>query len=270
MLKKPELISEIMLNKKGVNMLHAIKDIENFKLKNKNQDLGHIKDFYIDDLSWVTRYIVVDTGSWLTGKKVLISPHSLKKPNFLDNVIYTDLTQEQIKGSPHISEKEPVSRQHEIDLRKYYGWPAYWSMTTSMQGILDDIKKEIEAEESKEKDPHLRSIRELRGYDVQAIDGDVGIVDSFIIDDDKWVIKYIVFDARKWLHWLPGGKYFLFAPEWTKDIKWDNSKIIVNLDRDTIENGPEFTSAKDIDSQFENKLYICYKSFLDKKIVDVK
>lgn len=251
-------------------MLHVIKDIENFKLVNEKQELGFIKDFYIDDLSWITRYIVIDTGNWLTGKKVLISPFSLKKPNFIDKVIYTDLTKEEIENSPSISDEEPVSRQHEINLNKYYGWPAYWSMTTSMQGILEDVRREIkEKEESKNKDPHLRSIRELRNYNVEAVDGDVGVVDSFIIDDENWIIKYIVLDTRKWLHWMPGGKYFLIAPEWTKKIEWNNSKIVVDLDKETIEKGPEFKSAAEIDEQFENRVYACYKAFIDKNIVEV-
>jgi len=185
-------------------------------------------------------------------------------------VIYTDLNREQIENSHHISEKEQVSRQHEINLHKYYGWPAYWSMTSSMQGVLEKVHNEIEEEKkSKDNDTHLRSIRELRNYDVEVIDGDVGVVDSFVLDDNKWIIKYIVLDTRKWLHWLPGGKYFLIAPEWTKEIKWNDSKIAVDLDKETIENGPEFKSAEEIDEEFENRIYSCYKVFIDRKIVDV-
>ena len=199
----------------------------------------------------------------------MISPYSLKKPNFIKNEIYTELTKEQIENSPHISEKEPVSHQHELDLHKYYGWPAYWSMNTSMQGVLEDIKTEIEEEKSENNDPHLRSVSELRSYDVEAVDGEVGVVDSFLIDDNKWIIKYVVLDTRKWLYWLPGGKYFLIAPEWTKDISWNDSKIVVDLDKETIKNGPEFKSAEEVDEQFENSIYSCYKTFIDKKIIDV-
>jgi hypothetical protein len=251
-------------------MLHVIKDLERLKIDTVNEDIGYVYDFYFDDVSWITRYIVVDTGNWLTGKKVLVSPYSIKKPNFLENKISTDLSKKQIKNSPDVSLEEPVSRQFEQMLSEYYGWPAYWSMDASMQAMAarynsDDAK----ALKLGKDDPHLRSVREVRNYTINAIDGEIGVVDSFIIDDQNWIIKYLVIDTRKWLHWLPGGKDVLIAPEWIENIKWNRSTVNVALDKETIENGPEFTSAKEIDEKFENKLYNCYKEFVEKKIVDI-
>lgn len=251
-------------------MLHVIKKLENLKISNAKEGIGYLKDFYFDDESWVTRYIVVDTGSLFTGRKVLISPNSLKKPNFLESSIYTDLTQKQIEDSPPISKEEPVSHQHEIKLSEYYGWPAYWSMETSMRGAIEATKRELkEKEQEKENDPHLRSIREVRNYRIEAIDGEIGVIDSFIIDDANWIIKYLVIDTRKWLHWLPGGKNILVAPEWIKKIDWENSKVTVDLNKKTIEEGPEFIDVKGIDKEFENRLYNCYKEFVERNIVDV-
>jgi hypothetical protein len=250
-------------------MLHVIKDLERLKINTIDEDIGYVYDFYFDDKSWITRYIVVDTGNWLTGKKVLVSPYSIKKPNFIEKTISTNLTKKQIENSPHISFEEPVSRQFEQMLSDYYGWPAYWSMDASMQAMAamnkDENPKSLRI---KDGDPHLRSVREVRDYNIQAIDGEIGIVDSFIIDDENWVIKYLVIDTRKWLHWLPGGKYVLIAPEWIEKIEWRKSKVNVALDRNTIENGPEFTSVEAIDDKFENKLYNCYKNFIEQKIVD--
>lgn len=253
-------------------MLHVIKELENLEIRNEKESLGYLSDFYIDDLSWTTRYVVVDTGKWLTGKKVLVSPHSIKKPDFLENVIYTNLSKEQIEKSPHVSEKEPVSRQNEIDLQKYYGWPAYWTITPSMQEVIEENKKSTKArkgENDTERDSHLRSIREIRKYYIEGINGEIGIVDGFVIDDDKWLIKYLVLDTRKWLHWLPGGKKILITPEWIRKIEWNKSKMFVDLDKETIEKSPEFKSAEEIDEKYENKLFACYKEFIDKKIINV-
>lgn len=251
-------------------MLYIIKNLENMKISNKIENLGYLNDFYIDDLSWTTRYVVLDTGNWLTGKKILISPHSIDKPNFLDNIIYTNLTKEKIANSPEISEVEPVSRKHELKLLKYYGWPPYWTFSPSMQNIVNqNIKDQSDNPKANFNDSHLRSIREIRKYYIQGLDDEIGVVDSFIIDDHNWIIKYLVLDTRIWLHWLPGGKKVLVAPEWIRNIEWKNSKMYLNLDRETIEKSPEFKSAEEIDEEYENKLYACYKEFIDKIIVDV-
>jgi len=47
------------------------------KLAASDGEIGQVKDFYFDDQNWVMRYLVVDTGSWLSGRKVLISPPCL-------------------------------------------------------------------------------------------------------------------------------------------------------------------------------------------------
>lgn len=246
-------------------MLHVIKDLERFKIINNNEEIGYLDDYYFDDVSWIARYIVADTGNWLTGKKVLVSPHSIKKPNYLEKTISTNLTKEQIENGPNISNVEPVSRQHEIVLSEYYGWPAYWNMDASLQSMAAIDKEKVS--KSKKGDPHLRSVREVRNYLIEALDGEIGVVDSFIINDDNWVIEYLVIDTRKWLHWLPGGKYVLIFPEWIQEIKWSKSKVFVDLDKETIEKGPDFNSAEEIDDNFKNKLYNCYKEFIEKKIV---
>ena len=59
-------------------MLRSIKDLEHYAIGATDGDIGRVKDFYFDDDSWVVRYLVVDTGSWLAGRSVLISPISLQ------------------------------------------------------------------------------------------------------------------------------------------------------------------------------------------------
>jgi hypothetical protein len=40
-------------------------------------EIGRVKEFYFDDLHWTVRYLVAETGNWLTGRQVLISPYAL-------------------------------------------------------------------------------------------------------------------------------------------------------------------------------------------------
>ena len=46
------------------------------KLRESDGDIGHVKDFYFNDQQWVIRYVIADTGSWLPGRLVLISPYA--------------------------------------------------------------------------------------------------------------------------------------------------------------------------------------------------
>lgn len=245
-------------------MLHVIKDLERLKINAKDGDVGYVYDFYFDDTTWITRYIVADTGNWLTGRSVLLSPNAVDKSDFNEKALSVNLKKEQIENSPSISEDEPVSLQHEKLLTDYYGWPAYWTLDPALQSMVAMKQDEYE-KEGTQGDPHLRSIREVRSYDVEVLEGDIGVVDSFIVDDSNWNIKYLVVDTRKWLHWLPGGKFVLISPEWIDKVDYQRSKIFLSVDKKTIEDIPEYEHAEDIDMKFENKLYDCYKTFLNRK-----
>ena len=72
-------------------------------------DIGHAGDFILDDESWVIRYLVVDTGIWLHGRSVLVSPQRIEKTNWSDSKIRIDLPKDQIKESPKYDPSVPVN-----------------------------------------------------------------------------------------------------------------------------------------------------------------
>ena len=76
-----------------------------------------MKDFYFDDQSWAVRYVVADTGSWLSGRQVLLSPHSFGNFHQAGKILTVNLTRKQIESSPVIESHKPVSRQYE---EEYY------------------------------------------------------------------------------------------------------------------------------------------------------
>src|SRR5687767_2340606 len=61
-------------SRKGGMMLRNIKDLRGYVIRAIDGTIGKVDDFYFDDEDWGIRYLVVDTGSWLSGRKVLISP----------------------------------------------------------------------------------------------------------------------------------------------------------------------------------------------------
>ena len=112
--------------RKGNDMLHSIKQLRGTKLGASDGVIGQLKDFYFDDRNWVVRYLVADTGNWLPGRKVLLTPHALDRLDPAGTLLSVRLTRKQIEDSPSMESHQPVSRQYEEEYYRYYGWPFYW------------------------------------------------------------------------------------------------------------------------------------------------
>jgi len=106
-------------------MLRSIKEITGYVLQAVDGEIGRCKDFLFDDENWTIRYMVADTGKWLPGKKVLISPISLAEPDWTSSLLPVRLSQKQVEQAPELDENAPVSRQYEIKYHQYFGWPTY-------------------------------------------------------------------------------------------------------------------------------------------------
>lgn len=219
-------------------MLKNIKDIYGTKLAASDGDIGHVKDFYFDDQSWIIRYLIVDTGSWLQGRQVLLAPHAFDGFGPDGETLTVHLTKEQIENSPSIETQRPVSRQHEKDYYHYYSWPAYWD-STGLWGIgglpsvpqslvmADDAKKEQESID----DVHLRSTRAVTGYEIEASDGMLGHVTGFLVDHKSWAIADLVVEAGHWY----AGKQILVSPASVVKICYEESNVAVKLTRADIQ-----------------------------------
>ncbi len=249
-------------------------------------DIGGVYDLYFDDQRWTIRYLVVDTGTWLPGRRVLISPMAVREPSWSAQRLAVALTKAQVEGSPSFDAAKPVSRQHEIEFAGYYGYPLYWAgpylwgpvpypMPVAGREVEPETAEALRREgwaqvgpehrergslasgrvEREEGDPHLRSVREVLGYAIQAADGEIGHVEDFILDDETWTVRYLVVDTRNW--WP--GKKVLVSPEWIDYVSWADSKVHVNLTRHEIRDAPEYDPARPIERADESRLYEHYQ-----------
>jgi len=243
-------------------VLDQAKTIKGYKLNSLDGEIGKIKEFYFDDQYWAIRYLVADTGNWLTNRQVLISPHALTGVNKDAQNINVNLTKKQIRDSPSISSDEPVSQQFEETYYDYYAWPYYWS-GPYMWGyypfpypyVMRNSEELPKSNLSGKKwDPHLRNTRAVTGYDIQAKDGEIGHVEDFIIDDETWAIRYLIVDTRSW--WA--GKMVLVSPRWIKSISWKESAVFVNLNRATIKQSPEYIEGSPLNREYEAELHRHY------------
>jgi uncharacterized protein YrrD len=239
-------------------MLIKAKTLKGYKLDSKNGEIGKVKEFYFDDKHWTVRYLVADTGNWLTGRQVLISPLALIIANKEEENIGVNLTKKQIEDSPSLNSDKPVSKQFEADLHGYYGWPVYWSgleMWGNYPYIEHDSSEWKASNENKKTwDPNLRSSKFVTGQGIQATDGELGHVDDFIIDDQTWAIRYLVIDTASW--WA--GKKVLVSPQWIDHVSWEELKVFVNLSRESIMQSPEYSEEELLTRDYETQLHRHY------------
>jgi hypothetical protein len=258
-------------------MLRSMNDLENYSIRATDGTIGHVKDFYFDDAAWVMRYLVVETDTWLSSRKVLISPISIGKPDWTAKVLPVSITTEQVKNSPDIDTEKPVSRQHEMRYLGYYGYPYYWGNDgiwgggiypgMMLRGLGSDgshfAYREAQAQQAREAaevdrqqdaDPHLRSGKAVIGYHIQATDGEIGHVQDLLVDEQTWAIRYIVADTSNW--WL--GHQVLVAPQWIKDVRWPGATVSVDLTRQAVKDAPPYDSSTQLDRGQETGIYKHY------------
>lgn len=241
-------------------MLRNIKGLIGYKIHATDGEMGNVAEFYFDDRTWRIRYLVVATGGRLSGREVLISPAALRTPDWGAKVLPVDLTQEQVRNSPDIDTKKTVTRRHELELHRHYAWPVYWGegVSTGRLNVYFPPDEEEGAEERPEKpspeEARLQSTRSVTGYRLHAVDGPIGHVDDFIIDDAKWAIRYLVADAGIWL----AGRKVLISPHWAESVSWETSEIFVDLTQEAIRNSPGYDPSVPVSGDYESRLYDHY------------
>lgn len=281
-------------------MLHNAKTLSGYTLKSRDGEIGKVREFYFDDRHWTIRYLVADTGVWLTDRQVLISPYALISVNKEDQHIGISLTRKQIENSPPVGSDKPVSRQFEAAYYGYYGWPMYWGgpymwgasgypyvmseaepgrpsaqgvnpyaqrLGASPSALSDPDASPDLARDDNASNPHLRSTHDVSGHHIQAADGEIGHVEDFVIDDETWAIRYLVVDT---VNWWP-GKRVLVAARWIERVSWEASKVFVNLSREAIKQAPEFTEEALLTRDYESRLHDHYSRpgyWVDEPIVD--
>lgn len=233
-------------------MLHRATRLEGRTIAAVDGDVGKVEDIYFDDERWGLRYFVVNTGGWLAGRRVLISPLALRPGDWPAGHIPVGLTRDQVKGSPDVDTDQPVSRHYEQAYADYYRNPYYWAGPhlwgiggySSLVGTLPvppepedpGLRAMAEAERAAAEASHLRSCREVAGYRVEAADGGIGHIDDFLIDGDTWGIAWLILDKRLW---LPGGKV-LVPPAAVRRVDWNTGTVELAMSREEVRSSPAY------------------------------
>ena len=249
-------------------MLRNASQINGYAIAASDGRLGTVADFLFDDVSWSVRWLVVDTGKWLSGRKVLLPPVVFGRLDPADGEFAVGLTMQQVKDSPDIGSARPVSRQIETNIYDYYGWQPYWGTDLLMGGFGDGGKarsvspvpesrllaEDIAAAQRSKDDPHLRSFEAVTGYHIHASDGDIGHVEDFLLEVADWKVRYLVVNTHNW--WP--GKRILIAPRSVRRIDWTDSLVNLKVDRQTVKESPAYDASTTLDRTYETNFQRYY------------
>ncbi len=242
-------------------MLRNASVINGYAIAASDDRLGSVSDLLFDDASWLVRWIVVEAGSWLSARKVLLPPSALGHLDLKEEQFSVRLTRQQVKDSPGIDTDLPVSRQMETGIYDYYGWSPYWSSSLYagdygyMGGAMAGSphlspgwnEKPIAGAQRNDGDPHLRSVDAVTGYHIHASDGEIGHVEDFLVEDADWSIHYLVVDTKNW--WP--AKKVLISPRSARKIDWAGKLVNLNVDRQRVKDSPEYDASTTIDRAYE-------------------
>ncbi len=239
----PTLSQDEIETQKFKFMLRSIQHLYGSKLGATDGDIGHVKDFYFSDHNWAVRYVVADTGNWLPGRQVLLSPHAFGSVYPAGKAMLVKLTRKQIEDSPAMETHKPVTRQYEEVYHRYYGWPYYWEGDGLWGGMRDFPILELPPKfasieppaatgsKPERADAHLRSTQAVKGYHLQSSDGIIGQVSDFIMDDQNWVIGQLAIKIGNRFT----GKVVQIPVIHVDRISYDDSTVFVKLTKEAVE-----------------------------------
>jgi hypothetical protein len=202
-------------------MTQTIRNMKGEAVLARDGRIGSVEDVYFDDEKWAVRYLVVDTGGWLPGRRVLIPPGSVEPGISSGGRLRLALLREQVVNAPDAESERPVSRHFEIVRAQRLGPPYYWSGPAQWHAGSQAVEND---------DPHLRSGAEVIGYHIEARDGPIGALQDLAIDERDWAIREVVVDT---ITWWPGGHVAL-RPQDVDRIDYAHRKVCVRLTRDEV------------------------------------
>lgn len=214
-------------------MVRGTRGVVGVTISAQDGDVGRVEAVYFDDQHWTVRYLVVDAGDWHPGRRVLISPVCVRRPEWERRRLPIALTRAQVQASPEVEIGRPLSRPFEAAFCQYYGVPAYWRAAG---------------------DRHLRSTEEVCGYALLASDGRLGHVDDVLIEDLTWRIRYLDVATNR----ARPSRHVLVAPEWIDEVNGRDGTLVVPLSCQTLRSAPPYDPARPIDREFEKAVYAHY------------
>lgn len=219
-------------------MMRSMKELLGYTVVGGDGRVGKVHDLLFDDAYWTVRHMVVSTGGWLLGRKVLVPTVVFGKPKSDVRIVPVAMVKEQVRRSPALSEDQPVSRQHldppEDHEVEWHPAGAVGARPAAGAGRTGG-------------DPYLRSVREVIGYGLKTSDGRQGRIVDLIVDEGSWVVHFAEVEGDAWL----AGRKVMISTGRLESIDWKTSTVKVRLEEKEAEELPDYDDGKSINSTLE-------------------
>ncbi len=211
-------------------MLWNASSLMDYAIKAKDGEVGSISNLLYQDSDWAIRWVVADTGDWLSGKRVLLPVSALGPLDRDSQQLSVNLTMAQIEGAPDIDGSDPLSQEIDLLTCKHY----------DLLSARDDALR-------REDGTQVCSLSAITGNAIEATDGEIGHAEDFLIDPVHWHMRYLVVHTSSW--WQ--GEKRLISPQ---SIDWiDGARSIIHLDvtRQKVRDSPPYSAAAAVDGAFD-------------------
>jgi hypothetical protein len=245
----------VLNRKRPENHLQMARALEGRALQAADGGIGSLETFCFDALSWVIRYLIVNTGDWLGGRRVLVPPLAIDDTSVHEPIINVELTRRQIAGSPPLDAGRPILRAYEVRYYTYYNWPPYWEVDPLAGLLLSQVpvSPELvtgESTSSRYRESHLHRSTELYGCEAVARDGVTGKVRGLVIDLRYWSLRYLMIAT----HDNMSARNVLLDTAWINHVNWKDRRVNVDLQRAAVVSAPDFNPAGGISREYESQL----------------
>ena len=227
------------------SLLQSVHHLEHCTLHAVDGAIGTVEALYFDELNWAVRYLLVDTGGWLMGRRVLISPVAVGEVRAEEQTIFIELTRAQIETSPPLDADQPVSRRYEEAYYRHYDWPVYWE---------EDRQSDVAPAQNGLQEKRLQRTVRVEGCVMVAADGAIGTVRDIFVDIRYWVIRYLEIETRG----IWPGRHVLVSTGWIERVNWVDRIVNIDLACAGIHTAPGFDVSRGISRDYEADLFRHY------------
>jgi hypothetical protein len=77
--------------------LRSTKAVTGYHIQATDGPFGSVTDFMVDGRNWAIRELIVETGHWYAGKKILVLPENISRISYEDSTVFVSLATEDIK-----------------------------------------------------------------------------------------------------------------------------------------------------------------------------
>jgi hypothetical protein len=221
-------------------MLRTIEQLRGLEIVGQDGPIGFLEDVYFDRENWRVRHAVVFTGAWMSGRWAILPAPLFEGFDPARRILRAAASLSRIGEAPVPETDRPICRTFERALFRHYGCAPYWASAGS--GGYEPGRS------------HLLSAEGLKGYHVEARDGDMGRLEDYLVEEEDWEIRYLSIATRRW---LPGPR--MAAPtEWIRLVDWRHRRITLRRFREEIRQSPGFAGPGSLSPEYSSALETYY------------